>query len=69
MILCILSLHTVDALYERFHKRTVGPMSVYIVLCAMVLTGLLILHRVLDPRESSREVEVKMEEEKTLLDN
>lgn len=45
IIFCI-----VDAVYERFHKRTVVPMAVHMTLCSTVLTGLLVLFRVLGPR-------------------
>ena len=60
-------LSIVDALYETFHKRTAVPTAVYIVLCATVLTGLLILYRVLDPRESKNNVKTESEEEETLV--
>ena len=42
---------TVDALYERSEKRTAVPMLIITVLYAIVLIGLLVLYRVLDPRE------------------
>ena len=45
-------LSTVDALYEKFHKRTAVPMALYIVLCIIVLIGQVILYQFLDPRES-----------------
>lgn len=62
--------YVVDALYEKFNKRTVAPMAMLIVLCIIVLIGLLLLYRVLDPRDSRNETKkdtVSEEEEKSLI--
>ena len=65
---------TVDALYERSEKRTAVPMLIITVLYAIVLIGLLVLYRVLDPRELKTDEHanggtVKEEEEEKPLVN
>ena len=58
-------------MYEILKKRTVVTMALYIVLCIIALIGLVLLYRVLDPRELKTGEDanggIEEEEEKQLL--
>ena len=49
------TLFIVDAMYESLHKTTAVIMMIFIVMCALIIVGQLVLYRKLDPRESKSE--------------